>query len=148
MEDLIYDLEPNDIVLLNSGRKIKIEENQYKEPFSGEDVASGNNFIFAKNDIKVIKKHGLKCHADNVNFWVFNGISQVYCPFWIAQWAKFEKPDIFDNLSISEICDKHIYQFDESNPETQAKYYCDEGGFVLYNQFKLLSKEMKVDAKL
>lgn len=145
-------LDAGDLVVTNEYTVEIIGNNLTKEPFEGADISTGEKRTFYAKDIYCIKKKGIKpCGSDGYNLWSFYADNYVASyknntPYWIAHWAKYMLNDFFGDMSIDEICNKHIFYGNDTNPEYKGMYNGDE--VILYKDFNKLSEDYQHDAKM
>ena len=111
----------------------------------GLDVNDGEIVRITEQDIECVKKNNIKPKGgDNENYWMF------YCgpgynvnSIIIANWARYELPNIFFDMSEDEIIHKHLYW------ATESKLYngvYNGDTFILFNNINLLPEDYKLDA--
>ena len=137
-------LEPGDQINLTTGYIVEIIDDLEKEPYEGADLNTGELIPFTKKEIECIKKSYIKPDGgDRENYWYF------YCakgitPTIIANYARFEFEELFFDMSIETIINRHIY-WGTDNFQFNGNYNGDT--YVLYNNLNLLPEDLKKDAE-
>lgn len=141
-------LESKDLVQLTTGYIVEIVDNQYIEPFIGLDVNDGLEIKFTMSEVECVKKYKLEpCGGDKVNYWLFytgSGYRNATKEN-IAQWARYVLQDIFFDMTVEQIMNKHIYWGTESG---SYKSFYNGDTYVLYNSLEKLPEDMQYDAQL
>lgn len=140
-------LEQKDLIQLTTGYIVELFDNQYKEPYTGYDVNDGEPITFKDSEIECIKKYGLEsCGGDDINYWMFytgpgylNNTREN-----IAHWARYVLQNIFFDMSIEEIINKHIYW---GTDEGKFKSFYNGDTYILYKDLNKLPENMQYDAQ-
>ena len=142
MSEIMLDI--GDLVRLTSKEAVKVLEVSSNNTFTG--VNKDTVVIFSTLDIDCYSKKNLKpCSDDNENYWMFySGEFYNANIDTIANWARFNKPELFNDMSNDEIGHKHLYWATEST-SYEGVYNGDT--YVLFHAINKLPEDLKIDAE-
>jgi hypothetical protein len=140
-------LEKDDLVQLTTSYIVEIFDNQTNEPCIGFDVNTGEIVRFKFSEIECVKKAKLEpCGSDDFNYWMFytgpgypNNTKEN-----IAHWARYVLQNIFFDMSIEEIINKHIYW---GTDDGKFNTFYNGDTYILYKDLNKLSEDMQYDAQ-
>ena len=140
-------VEVGDMISLTTGYTVEIITDQNGEPYSGTDVNDGEEITFNEKDIECIKKSYIRpCGGDNENYWLFyTGHGYKTRKIDIANWARYELPNLFFDMSNDEIIKNHIYWGTDKSSHFRAMYNGDT--YVLYYNINALPEDLRQDAQ-
>ena len=145
MKDLT--LNKKDRVRLKSYSRVEINDEYFKGPYTGINLRDNSDVIFNQEDIdcyKLFNVHAIGGDKTNVWFFPTNTGYPNDAREAVANWAKYEHNELFFDVSIEDILNKHMYLADNSQ---NLAYYYGENMIVLFYDINQLEFGLRIDAE-